>query len=103
VRYVVVEFFGGPQDGERALFDFPPQEQYDVVVPPGPSASLMPSPEAVVLPRFRYRVAREQHSYAVLELSDVQIRAALSQELYLRQLADASPSATRYDYVGRAE
>ena len=111
MRYVVVEFFGGPRDGERALFDFPPRELYDFAPLPGSSPGLIygsatSSPEAPEVPHFRYRMVRPEHGYAVLELSDAEIRAVIHRprdlEALLRQWADEYPSV-RYDYVGRAE
>lgn len=86
-RYVVVEFHGGPKDGLKALFEFPPHDSW-----------FFPLPGAANEPRHVYRIA-DQQNFEVLHLDDAEIQELLADQKQMLESMGAK-RAMVFEYQG---
>lgn len=99
-KYVAVVFFGGPRDGDRVLFSFPPSLEWhftpEVAKPEG-SLDVI-DPNRVV---HRYVMNESQDGFDVITFDDVELQDLLKEPGMITLRARMHEKrALRYDWEG---
>jgi hypothetical protein len=102
MRYVAVEFRGGPRDGEKMLFEFPPAEVWEFAAPR--AFVNMDAPHAELPPEraYIYRLGSTQDGYEVVTLLDQQLRDCLKNPKLLAYVMNRKRPML-FDYEGVRE
>lgn len=104
-RYVTVELFGGPRDGDKLLFEFPPVQEWEFeqhgTIDHRPMTTHA-MPERVPIVVHRYVMSASQPGYEVLTLLPDQVKLCVEKPEVLHHIASRK-KAMHFEYEGRFE